>query len=98
MRSRSTCLNWSAARILLAAYNLLRVGCRHERYRSLLFMTTQFAMPVPRASGLAPAISPPAAVEPMHVALQHVRMGYSDRVIFPSLSAGFPRGKISVIL
>ena len=33
-----------------------------------------------------------------HVELEHVRMAFDDRVVFPDLSCSFPRGKISVIL
>src|SRR4051812_41806459 len=32
------------------------------------------------------------------VELEHVRMAFDDRVVFPDLSCWFPRGKISVIL
>ena len=33
-----------------------------------------------------------------HVQFQSVRMAFGSRVVFDSLSCGFPRGKISVIL
>src|SRR5580765_6933223 len=34
----------------------------------------------------------------VHVALSQVKMAYGARPVFESLSCGFPRGKISVIL
>src|SRR5580765_1402092 len=34
----------------------------------------------------------------LHVALSQVKMAYGARPVFDSLSCGFPRGKISVIL
>jgi phospholipid/cholesterol/gamma-HCH transport system ATP-binding protein len=43
-------------------------------------------------------MTPDAEDRDAHVRFDTVRMAFGDRVVFPSLSCAFPRGKISVIL
>src|SRR5271163_1876642 len=40
----------------------------------------------------------PLIPDDIYISLDRVRMVYGDRRVFDSLSCGFPRGKISVIL
>lgn len=52
---------------------------------------------IPRSESQTMSQTVPAAIE-LHVVLDRVRMAFGDRQVFESLTCGFPRGRISVIL